>query len=467
MHHVVIGAGPAGMSAIETIRHLESEPSRITLVCDEPAHSRMVLPYWLSGHVDRAHTQLGDARHFTRLNVDTRFGRRVASIAPDTRTLGLDDGTAITYDTLLIATGSRPVAPPIPGVDLPGVQPMWSLRHVDGALATMQSVASPRALLVGAGFVGLIVLGAMFKRNWSLTVVEQEPHVLPRMLDPDAARIVQTWLTDHGIAVHTSTTVDAIQQGAARKQVGLRDGSSLDADLVVLATGVQPNVDVARATGIQTDQGILVDDRMRTSIPGIFAAGDVAQGPALLSDLQVVHAIQPTAVDHGRVAGANMAGREVHYPGSLGMNVLDACGLQCASYGDALNRDRPTIVVTDRRRFLYRKLVWEDDRLVGAIVTGKPADVGMLTDLGMLKGLIQTQVPMGIWKSYLTENPFDVRRAFVALGVGARLARFALLGRPATGRGYRFHAPAATPARTPHHALFFDTGEPFEDPENS
>src|SRR5581483_6595231 len=118
-----------------------------------------------------------------------------------------------------------------------------------------------------------------------------------------------------------------------RKRVSLANGQSIDADLVVVATGIRPNLEFVKGSGIHIDQGIVVDSHMRTSIPHVYAAGDVAQGPDLLGDKPAVHAIQPTAVDHGRIAGANMAGQSIAYAGSLLMNILDACGLQCASFG--------------------------------------------------------------------------------------------------------------------------------------
>src|SRR5262249_51351482 len=136
-----------------------------------------------------------------------------------------------------------------------------------------------------------------------------------------------------GVALHLGTTARDIAEVNGRKQVTLADGTNLAADLVIVATGIRANLDLVAGSGIATDQGILVNDRMQTNLPNVYAAGDVAQGPDLFGDRPAVHAIQPTAVDHGRVAGANMAGQAVRYPGSLLMNILDACGLQCASFG--------------------------------------------------------------------------------------------------------------------------------------
>ncbi len=239
--------------------------------------------------------------------------------------------------------------------------------------------------------------------------------------------------------------------------VQLRDGRKVEADLVVLATGVRPNLELVQNTSVLTDAGILVDRHMQTNIPNVFAAGDVAQGPVMLSDEKAVHAIHPTAVDHGRIAGANMTGNDISYPGSLSMNVLEVCGLQSASYGRFAEPDADEVVISDPHRSVYRKLLWRNDRLIGAILTGQASDVGMLTDIGMIKGIIQTQTPMGIWKNYLRENAFDVRKAYIAMNIGGRLASTTLLGKPTAARSYRFQDTIIPTNPSPGHTLFFGT----------
>jgi NAD(P)H-nitrite reductase large subunit len=453
-HHVIIGGGPAATNAMSTLRQIEGSEARITLVCDEPAHSRMALPYWLSGNIPREHSFTADASYFDELNVTAHLNVRADSIDPQQQTVRLSNGTALTYDKLLLATGSSPLTPGIPGMDLPGVQPLWTIDHTQSAMDVTSNVPSPRVVLVGAGFIGFIVLGAMFKRGWRLRVVERENQVLPRMLDTQAAEIVQNWLSERDIPVHTGATVTSITAKDKERIVHLADGSQLAADLVIVATGVKANTQLAQRCGIATDKGILVDQCLQTNLPNIFAAGDVAQGPVLFSETAEVHAIHPTAVDHGRVAAANMAGQDVNYPGSLSMNVVDVCGLQCASYGIWSEPTADSVTIAHPEQFIYRRLFWRDDKLVGAIFTGRAPDVGMLTDLGMLKGLMQTQVAMGPWKQYLQENPFDVRRAFIALGVAGKLAKFTLLGRPSSPSGYRHHHAQPDRKANPLHQVF-------------
>jgi NAD(P)H-nitrite reductase large subunit len=459
MHHVIIGGGPAATGAIETIRELDGRRPAITLVSDEPAHSRMALPYWLAGSITEAHTHTGDAAYFARLDVATRFGVRVAAIDPQRSVVTLSDGGKLDFDNLLIATGSSPLRPPISGADLPGVTPLWTLADTDRVLkyaASLQTAGRmPRVVLVGAGFIGFIVLNAMYKRKWHLAVVERERQVLPRMLDASGADHVLRWLGARDIPVHCGAPVRQIRQEAdGTKAVLLSDGRSLTADLVILATGIRPNLGLVQGSGIATGEGILVNDRMQTNFPHVYAGGDVAQGPVLFGSENAIHPIQPTAVDHGRVAGANMSGHEVHYPGSLLMNVVDICGIQGASFGRWSDAAAEATTIDNPAGYIYRKLLWTDDRISGAIFAGRANDMGMLTDVGMVKGLLQTQTRLGPWKKYLHDNPFDIRRAYVASGAAAKLAGTALLGRPAKPRGFRFGAAEPSVPANAAHTVF-------------
>ncbi len=457
-HHVLVGAGPTATNALETIREIDQGDSTITLICDEPAHSRMALPYWLAGSIPAEHTHTGDDAYFKKLGVTTRFGLRVASVDVSASSLTLSDGSSIDFDRLLLATGSSPISPPIAGVDLPGVQPLWTLAHTQQVLDATAELDQPRVVLVGAGFIGFIMLNAMFKRGWTLTVVEREDQILPRMLDAESAGYVDRWLQSQGVAVHTATTVQEIREtDQGHKLVQLENGGQIEADLVIIATGIQPNIAFLDGSGIEVEQGILVNDQMQTNYSSIFAGGDVAQGPALFSEQKTIHAIQPTAVDHGRVAGANMAGQEVHYPGSLLMNVVDVCGLQAASFGNWNDPKAEATTIANSNELIYRKFLWRDDQLVGAIFTGQANDMGMLTDVGMLKGILQTQTSLGAWKTYLQGNPFDLRRAYIATGVAQKLASTTLLGRPTRHRGYRFQNAAIPSAVGRNHEVFVAT----------
>jgi NAD(P)H-nitrite reductase large subunit len=455
-NHIIIGGGPVATNAIETIRQFEDGQSQITLICDEPAHSRMALPYWLSGQIPREQTHTADDASFQKMGVEARIGARVTAIDPAAGSVSLANGDTLNYDKLLIATGASPLRLDIPGIDLPGVQTLWSLADTEALLASAGTSANPRVVMIGAGFIGLIMLNAMHKRGWQLTVIERESHVLPRMLDADSAALVGSWLDSKGVAVHSGATVTAITEAAdGSKSVELADGTKLAADVVIVAAGIKTNTELVNGTGIETDGGILVDDRMQTNLPNIYAGGDVAQGPSLFGG-QEIHSIQPTAVDHGRIAGANMAGHDVQYPGSLSMNVLDVCGLQNASFGNWNDPSAEAMTISSPEGYVYRKLMWSGDEITGALFVGRANDVGMLTDVGMLKGIMQTRTSLGQWKDFLAENPFDIRRPYIATGVAKKLAATTLLGRPAQPRSYRYEGMPAQATVGASHGVYVD-----------
>jgi len=452
-HHVILGGGPAGVNAIETIRQLDPSAT-ITLVSDERAYARMALPYFLAKEIPQAQLDTGSDEYFDRLRVERHIGRRATRVDPGARRLNVDNRDQIGFDNLLIATGSSPVQPPIPGADGKHVYNLWTLAD---ALAVMESSKAkrPSAVLVGAGFIGLIILNALHKLGWKLAVVELEGQILPRMLDRRGAEAAEAWLRERGVDVYTGCNVIGID-GARRKTVSLSDGTKLSANLVILSTGIRPNLGFLDGSGVQIDKGVVVDAHLQSSVPGIYAAGDVAQGPNLLGGPPVIHAIQPTAVDHGRIAGANMAGQRRAYAGSLVMNILDIAGLHSASFGRWQESD-DTTVTWNAARPVYRKLVWQGTRLVGGIIVGPIEDTTMLTDVGMLKGLIQSQVDLAEWKHYLHERPWDLRRAYVASRAAGKLLAHTTIGAPSQSRGFHFHnlGPRTTPG--PHHADFVGT----------
>jgi NAD(P)H-nitrite reductase large subunit len=166
-------------------------------------------------------------------------------------------------------------------------------------------------------------------------------------------------------------------------------------------------------------------------VANVYAAGDVAEGRDLVTGQPDVHAIEPTAMEHGRVVGANMAGRDVRYRGSLLMNIVEVCHLDVASFGRWDDPAAELMLAVDPDRPSYRKLLWHGDRLTGAMILGPSADIWTTNDVGMLKGLVQAGTPLGAWKEQLGRNPFDVKRAFVASHATRQLLPETVLGRPA------------------------------------
>ncbi|MGH2811436.1 MAG: NAD(P)/FAD-dependent oxidoreductase [Actinomycetota bacterium] len=446
--HLIIGAGPAGLSAVDTIREL-GDVSPITLVCDEPPYSRMVLPYFMDGTIPEANVYTADESYLESKQVDALFEKRVTSI--ESGHASLDDGSSVEFDAALVATGSNAVRPPIPGIEADGIFNLWTLDDSRKVLAARGG----DLVVIGAGFIAFTCLDALITLADKVTVIEVEDRILPRMVDSFGAGLVRRWLEAKGVEFRVATTVQGIEERGGRKYLSVEGEEAVIADVVITATGIRPNLGLVQDSGIQTDFGIVADDHLRTSMPGVFAAGDVAQGPVVASQTREVHAIEPTALEQGRIAGANMAGADATYWGSLLMNIVAVQKLQIASFGRWEGDGLETRTVSNEERPVYRKLLFEEDRLVGAVFLGRPDDVAMLNDMGMVKGLIQTQVPLREWRKYLDDHPLDVRRPYVASRAAERLLEMRLLRKPSSPEGYRH--PDPPPEYWPWHEVFVKT----------
>mgnify|MGYP003348748017 CR=1 FL=1 len=279
LHHVILGAGPAGVIAAETLRR-QSPHDRITLVGDEPEppYSRMAIPYLLIGNIDESGTYLRrGADHFKQLRVD-QIQAHATSVQAQERRVVLDNGQTLTFDRLLIATGSKPVQLPIPGIDSHGVHTCWTLEDA----RAIQSLAKPgaRVLQMGAGFIGCIIMESLAARGVELTVVEMGDRMVPRMMGPVAGGMIRDWCESKGVKVYTGAKVEAIVPGKTDAvTVRLSTGEKLEADLVISATGVKPNIEFLKDSGVTCLQGVLTDERLQTNVPGIFAVGDINTYP--------------------------------------------------------------------------------------------------------------------------------------------------------------------------------------------
>jgi NAD(P)H-nitrite reductase large subunit len=410
MRYVIVGAGPAGVIAAETLR--KTDPAgEITLLGDESAapYSRMAIPYFLAKEIPEEGMLLRkESGHFDALKIKYRQAE-VTGLQPKAKTLTLKDGSSLPYDKLLIATGSLPAQPPIPGLEGPGVHPCWTLQDA----REIHKLAAPEShvVLIGAGFIGSIILDALYARKVKLTVVETENRMVPRMMNEPAGLMLKRWCESKGVAVLTSTQVVKVGPGKARRfQVALDKGQPLDADLIIVATGVRPRAGFLKGSGVEMGQGIRVNEHLQTNLPDIYAAGDVAEGRDFSTGDWAVHPIQPTASEHGRVAALNMAGQPATYQGSLIMNVLETVGLVSYSFGQWLGvAGGEHVERQDPERFRYLRLEFKADRLVGAIALGE------FDAVGLVRGLIQSRQALGPWKARLLADPYRLAEAHLGL----------------------------------------------------
>jgi NAD(P)H-nitrite reductase large subunit len=411
MRHVILGAGPAGVIAAETIRK-HAVNDEIVIVGDEPEapYSRMAIPYLLMGNIGEAGTHLRhDAQHYQRLRIDLKRGRAEA-VDVAKRSVSLVGGGAIAFDTLLIATGSSPIRPPIPGIDLPGVHPCWTL---EDARAIMQlATKGARVLQMGAGFIGCIIMEALSARGVQLTVVEMGDRMVPRMMGPTAGGMIKAWCEAKGVTVHTGTRVEAVEAGSPMK-VRLSGGRQVAADLVISATGVKPNIGFLERSGITCLLGVLTDEHMQTNVAGIYAAGDCAEALDVASGKMIVSAIQPNAADQAVVAAMNMSGRKARLKGVTQINVLDTLGLISTSFGEWQGvPGGEHVELTDRVAGRHLSLHFNGDVMVGC------NSVGWTAHVGVMRGLVEGQVRLGPWKDALLADPTRLMEAYLARAQG-------------------------------------------------
>ena len=412
-HHLILGAGPAGVIAAETIRK-QAPGDTITIVGDEqePPYSRMAIPYLLMGNVDERGTYLRKSTtHYADLKVNV-MQARVQSVHAATKTVALDNGQSLVFDTLLLATGSHPIHPPIPGIDAPGVHTCWTLEDARG----IQKLAThgARVLQLGAGFIGCIIMESLTTRGVKLSVVEMGDRMVPRMMGPTAGGMIRDWCEAKGVQVYTGTKVESITPGAAL-QVKLSNGQTVEVDLVISAAGVRPAISYLENSGIKCLLGVLTDEHLQTNVPGIYAAGDCAEAFDKVSGKTIVSAIQPNAAEQARMAAMNMVafarGKApvAELKGVTQINVLDTLGMISTSFGDWQGHPGGDHVeLTDLAAGRHLSLQFKGDVLVGC------NSVGWTEHLGVMRGLLEGQVHLGEWKAVLKKYPTKLMEAYLA-----------------------------------------------------
>jgi len=392
MRYVIIGGSAAGVSAIEAIRSLDAT-SPIELFSDEetPLYSRVLLTYYIAGALSKEELHFRPLEFFKENNVTPHLGERVQSISPDSRSIQTQDEKDFPFEKLLIATGSSPKALDIPGVDKVGVYGMRRLDHAEKIIE--RSEKTDVACILGGGLIGLRDGYALAARGLKVKMIIKSNRVLSQMLDEESSAKVQERLQEHGIEIKTGRdAVEILGKGSAEGVV-LDNGEQITCQMVIIGKGVQPNVGIVSSTGIEVKEGIVADETMRTNVPDIYVAGDVAETYDISQGKTAINAIWPCAFEQGRIAGLNMAGKESRYVGSFRMNSLDIYGLPVISMG-LTRADRDGFQEVQRKtKGSYRKLVLQDGRIVGAILVGQVQKAGFLSTLLRKKVDVSDYVP--------------------------------------------------------------------------
>jgi NAD(P)H-nitrite reductase large subunit len=371
----------------------------------EAPYSRMAIPYLLMGNIEESGTWLRKGlNHFANQHIRL-VQARAKQLDAKAKSVVLDNGETLKFDTLLIATGSSPVRPPIPGVDGAGVHHCWTLEDARKIMA--RAVKGARVLQLGAGFIGCIIMEALAARGVKLSVVEMGDRMVPRMMGPTAGGMIRDWCEAKGVEVFTGTKLEAIEAGTPLR-VRLSNGKHVPADLVIIAAGVKPNIGFLENSGVTCLQGVLTDARMQTNVAGIYAAGDCAEAFDKVSGKTMVSAIQPNAAEQARVAALNMVGQAAELKGVTQINVLDTLGLISTSFGNWQGvPGGEQVELTDKAAGRHLSLQFKDDVMVGC------NSVGWTEHVGVMRGLVEGQIKLGEWKDVLMKDPTQLMPAYL------------------------------------------------------
>ena len=379
MRYVIIGNSTAAIGCVEGIRSVDRDGS-IHVISAEPykAYGRPLISYLLMGKTDLDHINYRGEDFYEKMNVTLLTGRRAEKLDAAAKEVTLDGGETISYDRLLVATGSRPFVPPMEGLEQ--VKNRFSFMTLDDALALDRVLTKDsRVLIVGAGLIGMKCAEGIADRVARVDVCDLAQRVLPAVLDEDAAALVQREMEKHGCVFHLGASV---QKFSAHGAV-LTGGEELSFDILVTAVGVRPNTELVAAAGGAVEKGIVVDASGRTSLPDVFAAGDCVESTDLTTGKRGVIAILPNAYLLGHAAGVTMAGGEAAFDDAMPMNAGGFFGVHLVTAGSYEGDAHVT-----RTENGYRKLVTKDGLLKGFIIVGDIRRAGIYT------ALIRSQTPL-------------------------------------------------------------------------
>lgn len=366
MHHVIIGNGGAGISALQAIRKYDTE-SEVTIISRErfSAYSPCSLPNLLANELDDEKIMRFEPDFYTKQKTNFIKNTEIVEICPDTKEILLADDTNIKWDKLLIAVGASPIVPKgIDGLGLDGVHIMGTL---DSTMAIREHCEKSveNAVVVGGGFIGIETAVMLRKRGISVMVVEMLPNILSRMLDPEVSEHVEAILEKKGMNLKTNSTFKgAYGPGTSVQQVKIGD-DIVECDMLVIAIGVSPNAHITRNSGIETDGGILVDTSMRTNIQDIYAAGDIAVVKEQIEGRAGSYMTWPNAIEQGRIAGLNMTGQEAVYNGAELVNVLDIFDVPVITMGYTASMVEECEKITWSSGRMFKKILLKDDKIIG------------------------------------------------------------------------------------------------------
>jgi len=371
---VIIGNGVAGIWTASTLVGYPDVKVEVLTEEDYPYYNRPHLLEYIAGRIEFEKIFVYPDEWYSKRGIRVRLGEKVLAIDPAKKDVALKSGK-VSYDRLLLSTGGGPILPPIKGVAKKGV---FTLRSARDAISIREYARSARrAVVIGGGLLGLEAAGALCELGLDVTVVEFLKRLLPRQIDEQASQMLTSMIEKMGMRVMVGGEVDAMLGEDRLERVALKDGTSLEADLSVISVGIRPRVELATSSSLKVGRGIVVDDRMQTSVPDIYACGDVAEVDGKIGG------IIPVALDQSKVAALNILGGSVAYHGTSHPLILRVRGVKLASIGDAnaTGGDYEERVAVDIDRGIYKKLVFNEGILVGAILLGDTSKLRTVQEL--------------------------------------------------------------------------------------
>ena len=386
-HLVIIGNSAAGISCAEAVRKYEKQ-LKITIISKEDytGYNRCLLSYFLAGDIKEERLIYRPKKFYQENDIELLLNKKVTQVIPKKNQLLLEDKTRIDYDVLLLASGSSPKFPEgIKGIQKKGV---FGFRTIEDARGMLELVPiAHTACILGGGLIGLKAAYGLKKRNLEVKVIVRSPQVLSQVLDKESALLFGKRLGEHGIEILSGSDVQEVIGNGDCKAVKLDSGKVIAANLVVVGKGVKPNTELIQDSGIRFEEGVLVDEYMKTNIQNIYAAGDIAQAYDAILEEAAVNALWPNAVEQGIIAAENILGKNKKYAGSIGMNSVEFFGLPVISFGIT----RPAgdgyeeILSRDLRQNIYKKVVLKNNVIKGAIFVNKIENIGVLLKLARSK----------------------------------------------------------------------------------
>lgn len=407
MKYVIIGNATAGIACVEGIRSADTE-GEITIISDEPfaAYGRPLISYYLLGATDRERMLYRPADFYEKNKVKTLLGARAEKIDVAAKKIVLRGGKEIPYDKLLVATGSRPFEPPMEGIE--GVKDTFNFMTMQDALSLEKALSRRKSvLIVGAGLIGLKCLEGIAERVKSVSVVDMADRVLPSVLDEAGAGIVRRALEKKGAAFYLSDSVAKFDKNTAH----LNSGKEIPFDILVVAVGVRPNTELVKNAGGEVRRGIVTDEKQRTSIENVYAAGDCAESLDITSGEHKILALLPNAYRQGYTAGVNMAGGDAAFTEAMPLNAVGFFGTQVLTAGSYTGES-----YTETEGDRYRKLFYKEGVLKGFILVNAPERAGIYT------ALIRNKTP-------LAEVDFESLKTAPQLAAFPKTARERMLAR--------------------------------------